>query len=73
LVDAIVPFHVPAMFVALAAPTEILDGAVELPPHPATLTMRHSVSAKRIVPSVTVISVSLVTVLSRSGAARTGE
>ena len=73
LVDAIVPFHVPAMFVALAAPTEIAVGAVELPPHAVTLTMRQSVSAKRIGPSVTVISVLLLTVLSRSGAARTGE
>jgi hypothetical protein len=68
LFDAIVPLHVPAMLVVVSV--ETLVGAVELPPHAATLTIRQSVSARRIVPSVAVISVSLLTVLSRPGAAR---
>jgi len=47
--DTIVPFHVPAMLVAV--PADTADGAVELPPHAATLTMKQSIQATRIVSS----------------------
>src|SRR4029453_16600119 len=40
LFDAIVPLHVPAMLVVVSV--ETLVGAVELPPHAATLTIRQS-------------------------------
>ena len=60
LLDAIVPFHVPAMFVVV--PADTADGAVELA-QAATVTTRQTISARRIIPSVTVNSVSPLTVL----------
>ena len=41
--DAIVPFHVPAMFTGV--PTDTADGAVALLPHAAMLTAKRTISA----------------------------
>jgi hypothetical protein len=46
--DAIVPFHVPAMFVA--APPLTSDGATELPPHAETHAATQTTSTIRIDP-----------------------
>jgi hypothetical protein len=61
LVDAIVPFHVPAMFVVVLADTP--DGAVELPPHAEALATRQMTSTRRIVPSIPANFVAPLTVL----------
>jgi hypothetical protein len=61
LVDAIVPFHVPAMFVVV--PADAADGAVEFPAHAAVLAARQTIRARRMVPSVNVNSVSPLTFL----------
>jgi len=44
--DAIVPFHVPAMFTGV--PTDVADGAVALPPHAAMLTTKRTISGTRM-------------------------
>jgi hypothetical protein len=52
--EAIVPFHVPAMFIAVPPDTEV--GAPGLPAHAETLTTKQTSSATRIVPSLNVTS-----------------